>query len=400
MSTHPTPPNRPGPGKFWSRWSSHRDSRSAWRVQARSEVRRLADELALVEIPPHLEQVIGERDPAAYVNAVHDIVRQHLDEAEAALVPARPLKTFRNWYSGAALEEAGLNLHRAGEALLMIQSSGSLIAEFVQIDAAFRATIQPADPRYANLAHLLAEISTVLFPDQGREPLSAIVRSKLKAVRSVANFASETARATVRHWRNLLLIGGSVLAVLAIAVTIVHAAVPNFFSLVPSGVHQREDAIEAWQVVLIGSLGGALAAVLALNRFSGFTDPTGLPVVQVMLRVPAAAVTSLIGVLLMQTATLDLLKPQAGATVLAYAFFFGYAQEPLLRAIDRRAGMVLDPARNKDEPAKTIPPAAAPPTVGSLPDGAAAGEDGEGATRATAGGDAPAGGATAGEARE
>lgn len=396
MTTDPTPPNGPAKGRFWNRWVSHRDSGSAWRVQARSEIRRLADELALVEAPPNLEQVISDRDPAAYVKDVGDIVRQHLDRAEAALVRVGPLQTFRNWYSGAALEEAGLNLHRAGEALLMIQSSGSLIAEFVQIDAAFRATIQPADPRYANLAHLLAEISTVLFTDQGPEPVSASLRSKLKAVRSVANFASDTARATVRRWRNLLLIGGSVLAVLAIAVTIVHAAVPNFFSLVPRGVQQKADAIEAWQVVLVGSLGGALAAVLALNRFSGFTDPAGLPVVQALLRVPAAAVTSLIGVLLMQTATLELLKPQTGATVLAYAFFFGYAQEPLLRAIDRRAGMVLDPARNKDEPAKTIPPATAPPTLGPLPDGAPASEKDEAATGATARGEAPAGEATAG----
>jgi hypothetical protein len=75
-------------------------------------------------------------------------------------------------------------------------------------------------------------------------------------------------------------------------------------------------------------------------------------------------VTSLVGVLLMQTSTLDALRPQNGATVLAYAFFFGYAQEPLLRGIDRRAGEVLEPARSKDEPAKTIPPPALPPPTG------------------------------------
>src|SRR5207248_10681978 len=138
----------------------------------------------------------------------------------------------------------------------------------------------------------------------------------------------------VRRWRNLLLVGGFVLAILSTVLTTVHVAVPNFFSLAPKGISQKSDAIEPWQVVLLGSLGGALAAVLALNRFSGFTDPAGLPVVQALLRVPAAAVTSLIGALLMQTATLELLNPQPAATVLAYAFFFAYAQAPLLRPID------------------------------------------------------------------
>jgi hypothetical protein len=217
------------------------------------------------------------------------------------------------------------------------------------------------------LAHFLSEVSDVLVMNQPQEQLTATLRGKLKAVRSAANIASDTAHETVRSWRNLLFVGGSVLGVLAAVVTAVHVAVPSFFSLVPSGVTQKGDAIEPWQVVLVGSLGGALAAVLALIRFSGYTDPAGLPVVQALLRIPTAAVTSLIGVLLMQTATLDVLKPQNGATVLAYAFFFGYAQEALLRGIDRRAGMVLDPARSKDEPAKTIPPAAAPPAAGPPP---------------------------------
>ncbi|MDQ2759725.1 MAG: hypothetical protein M3Y17_04605 [Actinomycetota bacterium] len=329
----------------------------------------MADELKLVLPPPGLAEVRADGD------LVGRIVRQHLDRAEAALVRVGPLGTFRNWYSGAALEQAWLNIHRAGEALLMIESPGSLITELVQADGAFRATIEPSDPRYATLACMLSEVSHKLVKDPQTHELTAILRGKLKAVRSVANVASDTAHETVRRWRNLLLVGGCALAVFSIAVTIAHVAVPNFFSLVPSGISAKGDAIEPWEVVLLGSLGGALAAVLALNRFSGFTDPAGLPVVQALLRIPTAAVTSLIGVLLMQTAALDVLKPQNGATVLAYAFLFGYAQEPLLRAIDRRAGMVLDPARNKDEPAKIIPPAAAPPT-GKPPSQSPTGEEG------------------------
>jgi hypothetical protein len=128
---------------------------------------------------------------------------------------------------------------------------------------------------------MLEEVGTVLVIDQQPDTLTAILRSKLKAVRTVANVASDTAHETVRRWRNLLLLGAFMLGGRALAITIVHAAVPTFFSLVPAPpVKQVGDAIEPWEAALIGSLGGALAGVLALNRFSGFTDPTGLPVLQ------------------------------------------------------------------------------------------------------------------------
>jgi hypothetical protein len=346
-----------------------RRPRGAWRVLAQSEIDRLSDELRLAAPTPDVQLVSGQLDPQGYVEAVKQTVSDHRDQAAKALSPVGPLQAMRDWYSGAALEQAWLNIHRAGEALLMIQSPGSVTAEFVQIDAAFRAMIEPQDTRYAMLANTLAEVNKRLLVDQHPDQLSSIERSKLKAVRSVANIASDTAHETVRRWRNLLLVGGLVLAAFAVGVTVVHAFVPAFFSLVPaSPVTQAGDAIEPWQVVLVACLGGALAAVIALNRFSGFTDPAGLPVVQALLRVPTAAVTGLVGVLLMQTSTLDALKPQNGVTVLAYAFFFGYAQEPLLRAIDRRAGSVLAPARSKDEPAKTTPPpAAAPPPAPQRP---------------------------------
>jgi hypothetical protein len=66
----------------------------------------------------------------------------------------------------------------------------------------------------------------------------------------------------------------------------------------------------------------------------------------------------------MQTSAFGALKPQSeDTTVLAFAFLFGYAQEPLLRMIDRQAGKVLDPARDKSEPAKPSSPQ--PPTAGA-----------------------------------
>ena len=309
MSTHTTPPQTAAAGRWYARlWAGlTRSPRSgaAWRVLAASEIQRLCDELELSAAPFALAAVTGDRDPAVYVDSVRAIVGGHLEQAADALVPVSRIAALRAWYTGSAVEQAWLNIHRASEALLMIQSPGSLMREFLEIDGGFRASIAAADPRYANLAHLLKQSNDVLLSDQPPDLISAIMRSKLKAVRNVANVASDTTHETVRRWRNLMVLGGVVLGGLSITVSLVHIFVPNFISLAPPGGWKGGSSVQPWEVILIGSLGGALAAVLALNRFSGFTDPSGLPVVQAMLRVPTAAATSLVGVLLMQTATLD-----------------------------------------------------------------------------------------------
>src|SRR5436309_1198400 len=154
MTTDPSHADKPAKRGFFKRLFGLEGSRTGWRVLASNEIGRLADELKLVEAPAQLRQVSDER-ANAYVKDVDDIVRKHLDRAKVALVSVGLVPAFRNWYSGAALDEAWLNIHRASEALLMIQSSGNLIGELVQTDAAFRATIQPSDPRYASLAHML-----------------------------------------------------------------------------------------------------------------------------------------------------------------------------------------------------------------------------------------------------
>jgi hypothetical protein len=180
----------------------------------------------------------------------------------------------------------------------------------------------------------------------------------LVAILHAANVASDTAHAAVRKWRNVLLLAGAAVGALSIALAVVHAIAPSFLSLLPaSGPAMQGDAVEPWEVELVGTVGGGIAAVLALTRFSGFTDPSGLPTIQALVRIPMSAMTSLFGVVFMQTSTLDALKPQTHpTTILAFSFLFGYAQEPLLRAIDRQAGKVLDPARTKDEATKVDSP--------------------------------------------
>jgi hypothetical protein len=338
--------NNPDPRKRPAR------RRAAWQVVAEDELRRLRHELEASETPPDLEKTLSDSDADAFVKRQRAVVEENLDRAEEALQPVRgPMRRIRFWYTGAAVEDAWRSLHRAGEALLLIQSQTSLASEFVDIEKAFAANIESGDPGRADLRQALGEARRLLLEEQQPWEVTAVLRSKLLAARRAANVTSDTAHSTVRSWRNVLLKAGGVLGALAIAVAVIHAFVPDFLSLAPSGEAQEGDAVEPWAVEAVGILGGALAAVLALARFRGFTDPYGLPTTQALLRIPTSAVTSLFGVVLMQTAALELFQPQEDATtVLAYAFVFGYAQEPLLRMIDQKAGEVLNPARSKDEP--------------------------------------------------
>src|SRR5437763_3547004 len=123
----------------------------AWRVLVEAEIARLRDELeAAGEPAPQL--TTRARTTAGYFEAQRRIVEEQLERAERAVEPVGPYRSVKNWYSGAAVESAWTSLHRASEALVMIQSPLSLPAEFVDIQAAFEANVKPADLRGDSLA--------------------------------------------------------------------------------------------------------------------------------------------------------------------------------------------------------------------------------------------------------
>lgn len=323
-------------------------TRGAWQAHLDSQVQRVSDELETLPVPAD--------DGRALFESYRRVVEHHLDRAGEVLEPVGRRQLLLDWYSGAAMETASASLQRASEMLLMIQSPAALASELPDIMAAFESNLAPDDPRSMELKPALVQASQVLLDEHGPGDVTEGLRAQLRAARRAANAVSDAAQASVRRWRNALVWAGVWVALLALAVAGVDALVTDFLSLAPGGMKTDAQPVEPWSVELVGAGGGALAALLALTRFSGFTDPFGLPTTQALLRIPTAAATSLFGVVLMQTAALDVLRPQEGTKVLAFAFVFGYAQEPLLRMVDRQAGKVLNPARDKSEPAKPSSP--------------------------------------------
>lgn len=99
-----------------------------------------------------------------------------------------------------------------------------------------------------------------------------------------------------------------------------------------------------WKVELLGALGGLLAALTALQRLRGYRNPYNLPFVQALLKIPAGALTALVGLIFMQSGILFLEPVTDIKELVAYAILFAVAQELITRLIDQKAKSIVEAA--------------------------------------------------------
>ncbi len=112
----------------------------------------------------------------------------------------------------------------------------------------------------------------------------------------------------------------------------------------------REVAtIELW-----GVLGALVGAVAGLRNLRGSTQPLGLQLALIALKIPTGALTAVVGVVLLQAALTPTTQPVEDAKLAAVAVIFGAAQEALTAFVDRSAGTLLDKGKTLAE--KTTQP--------------------------------------------
>jgi hypothetical protein len=232
----------------------------------------------------------------------------------------------RDWWSGARPETAWGALHEAGQLLFERLPPETVYAQIPEPAASVQSNLQTSDPRKVAYLKSLATLEQKQ-PSQ----LTNNDQIELARIKRTTDAASDAAHGKVRAYRNLLLSLGVGLSVVVAAMAVIHAIAPSFIDF---GAHKGSDAPEVWAIETAGIFGGAIAAVLALARLETATGPYSLTGYQALLRVPMPGA----------------LKPVYGLELYAYAIFFGYAQEPLLRMIDRRAATVTEAARDKNEP--------------------------------------------------
>ena len=101
-------------------------------------------------------------------------------------------------------------------------------------------------------------------------------------------------------------------------------------------------------VTLLGTLGGLLAAILAIKNMHGTASPYNVPQALALLKLPLGAVSA-IGALI--TIRGDFIPGfsnlDSQAQILAYAFGFGLAQQLLTGLVDKQARSILSTAPGK-----------------------------------------------------
>lgn len=297
-------------------------------------------------------------NPQTSAGADADIAVRALNRARDA---ARPLdglrdrlRALRHAWTGSEVETAWHSLHDAEQALITIRPESAVRAWLPELRAAVRALLPPRDPRI--------EEYTAALTLQGGQPLD---REQVRAIKRVCDTASDTAHANVRTYRNIVISLGLALLAFAAGLAIWNGVDSSFLRVCeaareqpvrgqPAGttVTPCTGSVGLLELEVAGMLGGLIAALWALLRIDVLSGPYRVALYQALLRIPAGAVVAVFAALLVQSGALDVLVPQQGDKVVAYAVLFGFAPEPLLRKLDERATGLMGKARTRNDPVK------------------------------------------------
>ncbi|MCH6160882.1 hypothetical protein [Streptomyces marispadix] len=170
-----------------------------------------------------------------------------------------------------------------------------------------------------------------------------------------ANKAEETERARVRGFTQILIWSITITAVIAILFGLRASAESDVADLFcfpgqevpPARVcplgGNTADGSDVFLIEFMGMSAAALAGAVSLKTMRGDSSPYQVSVLLLLLRLPAGAMTAVLGVLLVSGAFLPgLTSLDASAQVVAWAAAFGILQEPVTRAVDRTGRAFLD----------------------------------------------------------
>ncbi len=168
--------------------------------------------------------------------------------------------------------------------------------------------------------------------------------------------AADAEYARLRNFRNTVLGGACAMSVLLVAFVVYvyrnPTDVPFCFSgskgpvcasggSTPSG----HDVIT---VVLLGSLAGLLAAILAIRNMHGTASPYNVPQALALLKLPLGAVSAIGALLAIRGDFIPgFSNLDSQAQILAYAFVFGLTQQLLTGLVDKQARTILSTAPGK-----------------------------------------------------
>jgi len=302
------------------------------------------------------------------VELVEEIER-YLAVAEAAALTEPPGAVKRD-LAGAenSLVESALgNLDAAEASQLRLLNHEVLKGHIPSIDAQVYRYLPKADPRRLRVEEISQQTKQRPLTEAEREPLicafHAAASQRHREMVRLGGFFVVLTRATI---------GVALLALAILAFgTFWPTALPLCFHPEDKGIiacateetratadgapigmanGDRDDGIEATAsaadylvVEIVGLLAAAVAGIATLRRMRGTSTPYRLPVALALLKLPAGAISAVVGLLLIRGGFVPgLTALDSSAQIAAWAIIFGYAQQLVTGLIDDRARGVLD----------------------------------------------------------
>ncbi|MFI9202799.1 hypothetical protein [Streptomyces sp. NPDC053048] len=304
--------------------------RSSWRQRCASHIAQLQSELGQVR-----ERGLSDSD-----QIIAGMADKHLGAARDAVARRGDLHSL---LSGSEVDRAWPNIHKAEAAILRLVPEDELYAWGATVLARAQQHLGEQDPRRSLLTERL----------EGNEHrLDSEFRDLAVHTLQAANEAADDERAQVRTFRNFVLVSVAALTTLAIAVicwgNIDPAVIPEKMCFYPNNIRTcpagggTPSAGDITLVMFVGMCAAALAGAFSLRHIQGTSTPYMVPMVLMLLRLPAGALSAFIGLLLIRGSFVPgLTNLDTSGQILAWAAFFGVAQEAITRMIDDQGNRVL-----------------------------------------------------------
>jgi hypothetical protein len=268
-------------------------------------------------------------------------------DSSAELRPARRHRLVNAW-TGAAVEGAFVNLHAAEVVLANLYDEQEINSRVPDVLARMRTCLPADDERRIRAETLFGAQANGTAPaatarqrwrngrSNGRHQVHKLSgrnggpvalaerRAGLRDAMRVSYDAADELHTRVRSFRNVLIVSAVVLTLLVLAVCAVGILWPKVIPLCfqPSftapGAPPQPNSIEQAQsfacpsstgrsvprsgdvpiVALMGLLGGALSATFGIQKLRGTSTPYAIPVALSFMKLPAGALTGIVGLVL------------------------------------------------------------------------------------------------------
>ncbi|MFG1966578.1 hypothetical protein [Nonomuraea sp. NPDC049028] len=312
----------------------------------------------------HITELRSQLDGLDEESPVALGAQRHLKAAEEAA--ARKPSLAGAW-SGFAVDRTWANINEAEVALLRLMPDEELPWWGSDVLARALQHLGKQDPRRAKLEQLLLHQDGKLAPQD---------RTLAVITMQAANISAQQEKARLRSFRNTILVSTAVMAVIALVLAVVGFISPAVIKLCfhdpttgpacPIGTEPNKWDVPV--VELIGLTSASLVGAFGLRRIYGTSAPYMLPVVLSLLKLPAGAVSAVIGLMLIQGRFIPgLSNLDTSAQIIAWAAVFGAAQQIITGLVDEQGQNVLRSVRDssrgvgKEAGDDDSPPGSAPP---------------------------------------